>query len=359
MLFLVSINVFYVQFLSNYLDLGIGKPALYFVVKYFVWFNVVLFIIFLLMAIAGVEGESIFAVASMLTMPVSLTIMIMTWYIRSVYARVAAVGMMFATIGETICHLLIFTKTDTYLLYNGNAYAPAQVGVLIDIFVLGYGLSLRAAESDKKLVQTLLENREIVETERSRLAKDLHDGLGGLLSGIKLTLISVKDNVPEKSAGMFNKAGIQLDKAIREMRRIAHHMMPEALLKFGLSEAIQDFCDSINESNLVKIKYTQIGSLQKLLQSAELIIYRIIQELADNALKHASAKNIFIQIIKHPRGITITVEDDGNGFDHEPLLNTGGAGLKQVQSGVDYLKGYCDIKTEKGYGTAVNIEIPV
>lgn len=219
-------------------------------------------------------------------------------------------------------------------------------------------ISLKAAETDKKLLQALQENEKIVEVERSRLAKDLHDGMGGLLSGIKITLNSVADKVPEQNTPLLNKANNQLDNAIREMRRVAHNLMPEALLKFGLGEAIQDFCDGINESNAVKMKYTQIGSLQGLTQSTEIVLYRIIQELTNNALKHAAAKNIFIQITKHSKGVSITVEDDGKGFDTNVLAKEG-QGLKNVQSRIDYLKGSCDIKSEKGNGTSVNIEIPV
>ena len=220
-------------------------------------------------------------------------------------------------------------------------------------------ISLKAAETDKKLVQALLENQQIVEVERSRLAKDLHDGLGGLLSGIKLTLNSVADKVPETNTLLFHKANNQLDTAIREMRRMAHNMMPEALLKFGLGEAIQDYCDGINESNVVKMKFIQIGSLQGLTQSAEIVLYRVVQELTNNALKHAAARNIFIQITKHPRGITVTVEDDGKGFDTAMLSKGNGQGLKNVQSRIEYLKGEYDMKTEKGNGTSINIEIPV
>ena len=240
-----------------------------------------------------------------------------------------------------------------------GAYLPIQISQLFEVFILGYGLSLKAAAIDKKLMQTLIENQQIVETERSRLAKDLHDGLGGLLSGIKLTLNSVADKVPEKNTALFTRVGNQLDTAIREMRRVAHNMMPEALLKFGFGEAIQDYCDGINESNLVKMKYTQIGSLQGLTQSAEIVLYRIVQELTNNALKHAVAKNIFIQITKHLRGITVTVEDDGNGFDTAAVSAGKGQGLKNVQARIDYLKGSYDIRSEKGNGTSINIEIPV
>ena len=199
------------------------------------------------------------------------------------------------------------------------------------------------------------------ETERSRMAKDLHDGLGGMLSGIKLNLSSMKGNmiIQERNAQLFTKSIMQLDKAIAEMRRVAHNMMPEALLKFGLSEAIQDYCDGINESNTVKIKYTQLGSQKVLEKSTEVILYRIVQELSNNAIKHAAAKNIFIQLTKHERGITLTIEDDGKGFDATQLSNIKGAGLQNVQSRVDYLKGSCEIQSTPGSGTSVTIEIPV
>ncbi len=215
-------------------------------------------------------------------------------------------------------------------------------------------------EQEKQLVavSSILEGQE---AERSRMAKDLHDGLGGMLSGIKLNLSSMKGNmiIHETDAQLFTKSISQLDSAIAEMRRVAHNMMPEALLKFGLGEAIQDYCDGINESNIVKMKYTQLGLQQPLEKSTEVILYRIVQELCNNAIKHAAAKNIFIQLTKHERGITLTVEDDGKGFDTNLLAKIKGAGLQNVQSRVDYLKGILNIESEAGKGTSVNIEIPL
>ena len=199
-------------------------------------------------------------------------------------------------------------------------------------------IRINELENEKQLVavNSILEAQE---TERSRMAKDLHDGLGGMLSGIKLNLTSVKENmiVAETDARLFNKSIKQLDGAIIEMRRIAHNMMPEALLKFGLSDAIEDYCNGINESNTVKMSYFQLGVQHALEKSTEVILYRIIQELSNNAIKHADAKNILIQIIKNEYGITLTVEDDGKGFDRGIL--TKGAGLQNVQSRVDYLRG--------------------
>ena len=213
-------------------------------------------------------------------------------------------------------------------------------------------------QQEKQFIATnsILEGQE---AERSRMAKDLHDGVGGMLSGIKLNLSSMKGNmiIQEKDALLFNKTISQLDNAISEMRRVAHNMMPEALIKFGLSEAIQDYCDGINESHTVTMKFTAIGQGELLEKSTEVILYRIVQELSNNALKHAEAKNIFIQFSQHSKGLSLVVEDDGVGFDTGQI--TKGAGLQNVQSRVDYLKGNWDIKSEIGSGTSVNIEIPL
>jgi signal transduction histidine kinase len=134
--------------------------------------------------------------------------------------------------------------------------------------------------------------------------------------------------------------------------------MPEALLKFGLSEAIQDFCDSINESGMVKMRFTKIGADKTLEKPTELVLYRIVQELGNNAIKHASAKNIFIQLNTHEKGITITVEDDGKGFDTTLITKSKTAGLQNIQSRIDYLKGSWEIQSASGNGTSINIEIP-
>jgi len=206
-------------------------------------------------------------------------------------------------------------------------------------------------------MESIIQGQEL---ERSRMAKDLHDGLGGMLSGIKLNLSSMKGNmiIQERDAQLFNRSIFQLDNAIAEMRRVAHNMMPEALLKFGLSEALHDFCDGINESSELKMKYMQLGPDEPLEKSTEVILYRIVHELTNNAIKHAAAQHILIQLNKHDRGITLTVEDDGRGFDTKQTMGVKGDGLKNVQSRVDYLKGNINIESEAGKGTSFTVEIP-
>ena len=198
------------------------------------------------------------------------------------------------------------------------------------------------------------------EQERTRLAKDLHDGLGGMLSGIKFSFNTMKRNLimtPE-NAQAFERSMDMLDSSIKEMRRVAHNMMPEALVKFGLDTALKDFCNDINKSGALQVSYQSIR-LENLVieQTTAITIYRIVQELINNVMKHASAKTAIVQLAKSDHHLTVTVEDDGKGFDTAAV--TAGDGLKNVQSRIDYLKGSCDIKSEKGNGTSINIEIPV
>ncbi|MEO8769714.1 MAG: sensor histidine kinase [Ferruginibacter sp.] len=250
------------------------------------------------------------------------------------------------------------TTLIIFIVLAGIIFMVFVAGLFL--FVFQYRKRKIMYENEKQLLalNSILQGQQ---EERSRLAKDLHDGLGGMLSGIKLNLSSMKGNIVinEKDALLFNKSLLQLDNAIAEMRRVAHNMMPEALLKFGISDAIRDFCDGINESNSVKMKYQGINFTEPLEKSTEVILYRMVQELSNNAIKHAHANTIFIQIAQHELGITLTVEDDGKGFNMNDGNIKNGNGFKNIQSRVDYLKGSWDIKSEPGKGTSINIEIPV
>jgi two-component system, NarL family, sensor kinase len=219
---------------------------------------------------------------------------------------------------------------------------------------------IRELEKDKQLVavDAMLQGQE---EERSRLAKDLHDGLGGLLSGVKFSLSNMKDNliITPDNMTVFERSLDMLDTSIKELRRVAHNMMPELLTKFGLDEALKEYCNSINATNLLSVKYQSIGMDTRIEKSSEIIIYRIIQELLNNIMKHAAAKEATVQLVKEEGRLSIIVEDDGKGFDTALIKNNKGAGLTSIQSRVDYLKGQLDIHSETGKGTLVNIEFNI
>ncbi|HRI25212.1 MAG TPA: sensor histidine kinase [Ferruginibacter sp.] len=214
-------------------------------------------------------------------------------------------------------------------------------------------------ETEKQLMATeaVLKGEE---KERTRLAKDLHDGLGGMLSGIKYSLNTMKGNLimtPE-NAQAFERSMDMLDSSIQEMRRVAHNMMPEALVKFGLDTALKDFCNDINKSGALQVNYQSIG-LENISidQTTSITIYRVVQELINNTMKHAAAKSAIVQVSKTDGAISITVEDDGKGFDTSVLKGARGIGWSNIQSRVEYLKGKLDVQSAPGEGTSVHIEL--
>ncbi len=212
-------------------------------------------------------------------------------------------------------------------------------------------------EKDKQLltIEAMLKGQE---EERGRIAKDLHDGLGGMLSGTKLSFINFREELilTPNSERRFVQSVSMLDNTIGELRKVAHNLMPEVLLRFGLEEALRDFCSSIQASSGIKIIYQQLGNKRKLENPAETAVYRIVQELVNNALKHAGATQIVVQLTMHNDKTTVTVEDNGKGFDNKKNASKG-AGLINIQHRVNYFKGSIDIDSEQGNGTSVTIEL--
>jgi signal transduction histidine kinase len=135
-------------------------------------------------------------------------------------------------------------------------------------------------------------------------------------------------------------------------------MMPEALVKFGLDTALSDFCNDINQSGVVRVTYQSIGleGTTTLSQTIAIAVYRIVQELLNNVMKHASAKSVIVQVSKTNDNIAITVEDDGKGFDPLILKGAKGMGWNNIESRIAYLKGKLDVQSEPGKGTSVLIE---
>lgn len=258
-----------------------------------------------------------------------------------------------------------------------NYFLVGSLAILLIVVFLGYRnfrhrqqLAQQQDELRQQRIRELEKDRQLVavdamlkgqEEERSRLAKDLHDGLGGLLSGVKYSLSNMKDNliITPDNMTVFERSIDMLDTSIKELRRVAHNMMPEILTKFGLDEALKEYCNSINATNLIGVKYQSLGMEQRLEQSTEIIIYRIVQELLNNILKHASASEAFVQLIKEENRLSVIVEDNGKGFDPNLAGNEKGAGLVNVRSRVDYLKGQLEIHAEPGKGTLINIEFNI
>lgn len=222
--------------------------------------------------------------------------------------------------------------------------------------LLGFLFFRQRQKTQKQQIVSLQNEKENIalrslmageEKERSRIAKELHDGLGGILAAAKMH--ASKGNNSQKVTEL-------LDTASRESRRISHNLLPESLLKKGLDQALKDFITSINESGLIKAEYESIQLQNDLPQSLQLSVYRIIQELVNNIIKHAGATEAFVQVQQQEeKKLLITVEDNGKGFAHEGVSK--GIGLENIESRLSLLKGTLDIDSQEKKGTSVYIEL--
>ncbi len=214
-------------------------------------------------------------------------------------------------------------------------------------------------ETEKQLAATeaVLQGEE---QERTRLAKDLHDGLGGMLSGIKYSFQTMKGNLimTLENQEAFERGLDMLDSSILEMRRVAHNMMPETLVKFGLDVALRDFCNEINRSGILKVIYQSNGlSGLSIDQTTAIAVYRIVQELVNNTIKHADATSTIVQAGNIGGTFILTVEDNGKGFDPRILDQSKGIGWSNIQNRVEFLKGKLDVRSSSDMGTSVLIEL--
>ncbi|WP_326982622.1 sensor histidine kinase [Chryseobacterium sp. MYb264] len=198
---------------------------------------------------------------------------------------------------------------------------------------------------------------ETEEKERERIAKDLHDGLGGMLAGIKInfsTWSSTTGLENNQQAG-FDRILDQLDHSVRELRAVARNLMPESLLNLGLEAALTDLCEFYSRNDL-EIECQALNINHQLPLSVQKNIYRIIQELLANAVKHSQADSILVQCSQSDSNLMITVEDNGKGFDENIYKTSKSMGIRNLKNRVDYLKGSMEIHSDKE-GTQINIEL--
>ncbi|MCF2494132.1 ATP-binding protein [Dyadobacter chenhuakuii] len=246
-----------------------------------------------------------------------------------------------------VCLFLLVVTVLVLLFYRNNKRLWAQQQQL-------HELELQKIKQDHRIsmLSAMLDGQE---RERTRLARDLHDGLGGLLSSIKIELsqLSDKQHVPMKVG--IHKTLSHLDEAVNELRRIARSLMPEILMKYGLAEATKEFCKNLKETgaNLVCQVFNYKDSMPR---EKQIVIYRIIQELVNNALKHAQASQILVIIQQSGDTLFVTVEDDGKSFDINKTNTKAGSGLSNIKARADFLNARFEIQSAPQKGTTVTVE---
>lgn len=197
------------------------------------------------------------------------------------------------------------------------------------------------------------------EAERLRIAKDLHDSLGGLLSTVKAHFTTIQKEIKQLAKfGLTEKTNSLIDEACIEVRRISHNMMPHALSISGLKGALEDIAQNLKaEGYEVTLEINDLPT--DLENTKEVMIYRLVQEIISNIRKHANANTILLQVLGFNKEINLIVEDNGDGFDYEKAIVNDGLGLKNINSRVDFLDGSVEWDSKPGNGTSISINIPL
>lgn len=251
-------------------------------------------------------------------------------------------------------------------------------GLVLALITAGFSWKLARNNRQALLQKDLLHREEVInlkqqeklhqyssvleaqEEERNRISRDLHDGLGGLLAGVKLRLSSIVSR-DKKRTGMehpdIEYVIKDLDQSVDELRRIARNMMPESLLSIGLRPALADLCRYMQTPGK-DIQFQAFDLRTCYSQPVLIAVYRIAQELLNNAVRHANASQIIVQCSENEGHLFLTVEDDGCGFDPKDMAKRG-MGLSNIENRVALLHGKVEIDSKPGQPTAVNIQIPL
>lgn len=235
-------------------------------------------------------------------------------------------------------------------------YFSGGVVALLAVFFLYVYRQRKKRDAQQLQIQIARARLEGEERERRRLARDLHDGLGGMLAGVKLNLSAFGHDKENGQQADLQKVIGQLDDSVHELRRIARNMMPETLLRSGLSRALEDLCKWMDNDRM-HVEYALLDLPEEMPHSQKIDIYRIVQELLANAAKHSGAQEVFLQCSGRGNRFYITVEDNGAGLPENPAGE--GMGLANIRSRVEYMQGKMELDSRAGEGTIINIEINV
>lgn len=253
-------------------------------------------------------------------------------------------------------------------LERSHQYINLAASGLVIVSLLATGIYIRFRNKRKihisqmealqkqKRIEMLEAAMQGEEKERGRIAKDLHDGVAGILAAAKMQLNSIAYNNPITDRNVaFTQAITLLDEAHQEVRKTSHNLMPEVLLKYGLNEALKRYCAAISNDSL-QVHYTNYGETSCLKDHFELALYRIVQELLGNVIKHAKASQALVQLSTHEGCLLVEVQDNGIGFASASNLTS--IGLQSLENRVQALNGSINFESSKS-GLTVTLEFDI
>lgn len=208
--------------------------------------------------------------------------------------------------------------------------------------------------------QLLAASIQTQENERQRIARDLHDEIGAVLSAVKMKVSQAKRKAKEDHtlAPMLGETTDMLTDSIQTVRRISHALLPPLLEKFGLAAALKDLVEKSMSDSGPRLHFEMEGESRRLPQEQELGLYRAAMEVMNNALKHAAAKNIRLRLAFLPEKLMLDISDDGKGFDKSTQESAAtGLGLKNIESRILTIGGQLDFQSKVGTGTTIKIHI--
>ena len=213
-------------------------------------------------------------------------------------------------------------------------------------------------DQELKEIDKLLEGQE---KERIKIANDLHDNLGSLMATLKLNFqnLKLKANAHEESNQLFDKTDELLEEAYQKIRRIAHAKNAGVIANEGLLPAILNMVEKASVAGKLNIQVIPFGLDEKLENTIEVTIFRMIQEIITNAIKHAKASEIIIQLTQHKDSLNIIIEDNGKGFNPKNINKNNGMGLTNIEKKVEQMGGTFTIDSTEGRGTSILIDLPL
>jgi len=222
---------------------------------------------------------------------------------------------------------------------------------------------MKRVEESRRLTEKMFLNTIIQteEKERKRFAKDLHDGLGPLLSSVKMSVSSLSQmKQDEASREIIENTELVINEAIKSIKEISDNLSPHILSNFGLVRALSNFINKINIAKTIRVNLITELKDERFDANVEVVLYRVVCELINNTIKHAQAKKINISLSQEGEYLNITYKDDGKGFDVSKIIeHQGGSGMgfSNIYSRINSLKGEINIESENKKGTLVTIKV--